>query len=85
MAIATPPTNASNAELVRWAFDALNRQDLDALRQFWTADTTERFPDRTVHGAGDIAAYFQEAFAGISDWNMRDFSVSTQSDDLFVH
>ena len=84
MAIATPPTNASNAELVRWSFDALNRQDLDALRQFWTADTVERFPDRTVRGADEIAAYFAEAFAGISDWNMEIVGLTAQDDDVFV-
>jgi steroid delta-isomerase-like uncharacterized protein len=85
MAIATPPTNASNAELVRWSFDALNRQDLDALRQFWSADTVERFPDRTLHGAEAIAAYFAEAFAGISDWNMEVVALAEQGDDVFVH
>ena len=84
MAVATPPTNASNADLVRWSFDALNRQDLDALRQFWTADTVERFPDRTVRGADEIADYFAEAFAGISDWNMEIVGLTAQDDDVFV-
>jgi steroid delta-isomerase-like uncharacterized protein len=85
MAIATPPINASNAELVRWSFDALNRQDLDALKQFWTADTVERFPDRTVHGADDIAAYFAEVFDAIEGFHMEVVAVTAQDDDVFVH
>ncbi|HEV8151314.1 MAG TPA: ester cyclase [Solirubrobacteraceae bacterium] len=84
MAVATPPTDATNAELVRWSFDALNRQDLDALRRFWTPETVERFPDRTCQGTDEIAAYFAEAFAAISDWDMRIVSLSAEDDDVFV-
>jgi predicted ester cyclase len=57
MATTTPPTTASNADVIRWSFEQLNRQDLSALRQLWTADTVERFPDRTCHGTDEIAAY----------------------------
>ena len=85
MAVATPPREASNAELIRWAFETLNRKDVAALKQFWTADTIERFPDRTCRGADEIAAYFQEAFDAIPDWNMEVVSIVEQGDDVFVH
>ena len=85
MAIDSPPTDVSNGELVRWAFDALNRRDIDALRQTWTADTVDRFPDRTCRGPDEIAAYFEDAFAAIHDWNMQVVAIAEQGDDVFVH
>lgn len=85
MAIATPPTGVSNADLIRWSFDAINRRDVAALRQLWTDATVERFPDRTCHGADEIAAYFQEAFAAIPDWRMDVRAVVADGDDVFAH
>jgi steroid delta-isomerase-like uncharacterized protein len=84
MAVATPPTNASNADLVRWSFDALNRHDIGAVRQFWTADTVERFPEHTAHGVDEIAEYFKEAMAGISDFHLEIVSLAAEGDDVFV-
>lgn len=84
MAVAVPPTGVSNGELVRWAFEALNRHDVDGLRQFWTDATVERFPDRTCHGADEIAAYFQDALAALPDWQMDVIGVAEQGDDVFV-
>jgi steroid delta-isomerase-like uncharacterized protein len=84
MAVAAPPSDATNADLVRWSFDALNRQDLDALRQFWSADTVERFPDRTAHGADDIAAYFQEVFDGIEGFHLEIVALAAEGEDVFV-
>ncbi len=43
MATTLPPTDVSNAELVRWAFDNINRRDTSVLRQVWTAETIVRF------------------------------------------
>jgi predicted ester cyclase len=85
MAVATPPDNATNEQLICWSFDALNRHDLDALRRFWTADTVERFPDRTCHGTEEIAAYFKEAFAALEGFHMDVVCVAAQGDDVFVH
>jgi steroid delta-isomerase-like uncharacterized protein len=85
MAIASPPTGVSNAELVRWIFGALNRRDLDALRRLWTAEAVVRFPDRTCRGTEEIAAYFEEAFAGIPDWDMEPLAIVEQGDDVFAH
>ncbi len=81
----TPPATASNGELVRWAFEQLNRRDITPLREFWTDATVERFPDRTCRGADEIAAYFEEALAAIPDWNIRVTSLVEQGDDVFVH
>jgi steroid delta-isomerase-like uncharacterized protein len=85
MAIATPPTNASNADLVRWVFEVLNEHDVSPLEAFWTDDTVERFPDRTCRGAEEIAAYFEETFAAMPDFHMDVTAVAEEGDDVFVH
>lgn len=84
MTVATPPTATTNAELVRWSFEQLNRRDVASLKQLWTDDTVERFPDRTCRGADEIAAYFEEALAGVPDWNMEIVGLAEQGDDVFV-
>jgi steroid delta-isomerase-like uncharacterized protein len=84
MAIATPPTGVSNAELIRWSFDQLNHHDVSGLRAFWTADTVERFPDRTCRGPDEIAAYFEESFAALPDMRIEPISIVEQGDDVFA-
>ncbi len=85
MAVATPPIEASNAELIRWSFEMLNKRDLSAVRQFWTDETVERFPDKTCQGADEITAYFEDALAAVPDWHMEVIAVVEQGDDVFVH
>ncbi len=86
MSTLTPPTTASNAELVRWVFDKLNLHELDPLvERFWTNETVERFPDRANHGAGEIRAYFEEKFTAMPDFHMEVIAVAEQGDDVFVH
>lgn len=85
MTVATPPTEASNAELIRWAFETLNSHDVAPLKQFWTADTVERFPDRTCRGAEELAAYFEDTFAALPDFHMEITAIAEQGDDVFVH
>lgn len=85
MALAAPPTQASNAELVAWAFEQLNRRDAEPLKQFWTAETVERFPDRTCRGTDEIAAYFEDTFAGVPDFHIEVKTITEQGDDVFVH
>jgi steroid delta-isomerase-like uncharacterized protein len=85
MATVSPPAGATNAELVAWCFERLNARDLDALRQVWRADTVERFPSRTLHGTGEIAAYFKEAFAALPDWRMEVVKIAADGDDVFAH
>jgi len=78
-------TTSSNAEVVRRTFDALNRGDISALREFWTEETVERFPDRTCRGADEIAAYFEEALSAISGWHMELVAIAEQGEHVFVH
>ena len=85
MATATPAAEVSSGELVRRALDALNRHDIEALKQFWTEETVERFPDRTCRGAEEIAAYFEEAFAALPDWHMEILAVVEEGEDVLVH
>src|SRR3954452_15770422 len=84
MTIAAPPTQASNGELVRWAFDRINEHDVAPLKEFWTADTVEHFPDRTCRGAEEIGAYFEDTFRGVPDIRMEIISLAEQGDDVFV-
>jgi ketosteroid isomerase-like protein len=77
-------TTSSNSELVRRTLDALNRGDLPALREFWTAETVERFPDRTCRGVDEITAYFEEALGAISGWHMELLAIAEQGEDVFV-
>lgn len=84
MTTTSPPANVTNAELIRWAFETLNQHDVTPLKQFWTADTVERFPDRTCRGADEIARYFEDTFAAIPDFHMEVRSIAAQGDDVFV-
>lgn len=84
-ATTAPPTTASNAELIRWAFDRLNEHDVTPLRQFWNDETVERFPDRTCRGTEEIARYFEDTFAAIPDFHMEVQTITEQGDDVFVH
>jgi predicted ester cyclase len=84
MAVAAPPTNASNVDLVRWAFETLNAHDVEPLKQFWTNSTVERFPDRTCRGAEEIAAYFHELFTGIPDWRFEIKGIAGEGDHVFI-
>jgi steroid delta-isomerase-like uncharacterized protein len=85
MTTTSPPLQATNSELVRWAFDRLNEHDVTPLKQFWTRDTVERFPDRTCRGAEEIARYFEDAFAAIPDFHMEVLTIVEQGEDVFVH
>ena len=85
MTTSTPPATATNAELVRWAFDQLNTRSVEALRQFWNNDTYERFPDRECRGADEIARYFEGVFAALPDFHMEVVNVAAQDDDVYVH
>jgi steroid delta-isomerase-like uncharacterized protein len=84
-AAASPPETATNAELIRRAFDILNTHDVAALKQFWTADTVERFPTETSVGADAIGAYFQAAFDALPDFRIEIVGLAAQRDDVFAH
>jgi hypothetical protein len=80
----TPPTGASNGDLVRWAFDRINEGNVEPLRRFWTPETNERFPDKTVIGSDEIVAYFTEVFAAVSGFNLEIQALVENGDDVFV-
>jgi steroid delta-isomerase-like uncharacterized protein len=85
MTTLSPPEQATNAELIRWAFEMLNQHDVTPLKQFWTADTVERFPDQTCRGTEEIARYFEDTFRAIPDLHMEIVGIAEQNDDVFVH
>jgi steroid delta-isomerase-like uncharacterized protein len=84
MTTAAPPKQASNGELIRWAFDRINDHDVAPLREFWTEDTVEHFPDRSCRGPEEIGGYFEETFRAIPDFRMEVVSLAEQGDDVFV-
>ena len=84
MAIATPPTGVSNAELIRWSFEQLNRHDIPALREIWSADVVERFPDRTCRGIDEVTGYFEDTFAAVPDMRIEPLAIVEQGDEVFV-
>lgn len=78
------PTHTSNGELLRWAFGVINNHDITPLREYWTPETVERFPDRTCRGPEEIARYFEDLFAAVPDVHMEVLHVVEQGDDVFV-
>ena len=79
-----PPESASNAELVRWAFDMLNTHDVTPVRPLWTSSTVERFPTETCVGTDAIAAYFEAAFAALPDFHIEIQAITESGDDVMV-
>lgn len=84
MAATSPPTTASNGELVRWVFETLNTRDVTPLREFWTDDTVDHFPDRTCRGADEIAGYFDEVFGALPDFHMEVCEIAEQDEHVFA-
>jgi steroid delta-isomerase-like uncharacterized protein len=77
-------TSTSNTSVVLAAIDAINAHDLEALREFWTEDVWERFPDETVHGRDALAAYFGERFAAMPDLHIEPLHTAEQGDSVFL-
>ena len=85
MTTISPPANATYAELIRWAFGMLNRQDVSPLKRYWTSDTVERFPDRTCRGPEEVARYFEDMFAAMPDFQFEIIAMAEQGEHVFVH
>jgi predicted SnoaL-like aldol condensation-catalyzing enzyme len=85
MTTGMPRLAAATTDLVRWSFEMINRHDVAPLRRLWTADTVERFPDRTCRGPDEIARYFDDAFAALPDFHMEIRAIAGDGDDVFVH
>ena len=82
--VSTPPASATNAELVRWSFEVLNTRDIAPLREFWTQDTVNTFPDRPRRGADEIAAYFEVVFAALPDFRIELRALVEQGEHVFA-
>jgi predicted ester cyclase len=84
MAATAPPANATNAELVRWSFDRINARDIAALRELWTVETVEHFPDRVCRGGDEVARYFEDLFAAVPDVRLEVVQVVGEGEDVFA-
>jgi steroid delta-isomerase-like uncharacterized protein len=62
----------------------LNEGDVAALKELWTEDTIERFPDKTCRGGEEIAAYFEGTLVAIPDFHIEVLAIAEQGDDVFV-
>jgi predicted ester cyclase len=83
-ASATPSETATNAELIRWAFDVLNTHDVAPLKPYWNESTRERFPNATCVGPEEIGAYFEATFAAMPDFHIEIVGLAEQGNDVFV-
>lgn len=80
-----PPNDVSNALLVRWAFERINAKDVGSLRSFWTSDSTVHFPTGTCRGSDEIAVYFDQVFAAVSDFAFEIVAMAEAGNDVLVH
>jgi steroid delta-isomerase-like uncharacterized protein len=79
-----PPAGATNADLIRWSFERLNAHDAASMAELWSDETVERLPDRTLHGAAETVAYFEEVFAALPDVRVEIQALAEQGDDVIV-
>jgi steroid delta-isomerase-like uncharacterized protein len=78
------PPAGGNADIIRWSFERLNAHDAQGMAELWTADTVERFPDRTCFGATEIVDYFEATFAAIPDLRIEILALAEHGDDVIV-
>jgi steroid delta-isomerase-like uncharacterized protein len=78
-------TTKTNTEVVRATIDAVNARDFDALRGYWSAAVTERFPDRTYHGPDELTAYFKALFHALPDLRLEILATAENGETVFVH
>lgn len=75
---------ATNTDAVLRVFEGINAHDLDALRECWAPDATERFPDRTLHGPGELSAHFEGLFAALPDLHMDVIATVEDGETVFA-
>ncbi len=78
-----PPVDATNGELVRWAFDVINTHDVEPLKPMWV-DAVEYFPGLTAHGPEEIAAYFNASFAAMPDFRLEIMGLAEDGENVLV-
>lgn len=79
-----PAVDASAGELIRWSFETLNTHTVEPLREFWTDETVERFPDATYVGSAQIAAFFESLFAAVPDLRIEPLTIAEDGEHVFV-
>ena len=82
--VSSPPASATNGEIIRWSFEVLNTRDIAPLRELWTQDTVERFPDRSCRGTDEIADYFEQIFAALPDFRIEVRALVEQDEHVFA-
>jgi steroid delta-isomerase-like uncharacterized protein len=78
-------STTSGSTVVRELIDHLNAHDTQAMRALWTDGIVERFPDRTCHGPGEVAAYFDGVFAALPDFRMEILATAENGETVFLH
>src|SRR4051812_31133985 len=74
----------SNTSIVRELIDAINAHDVPRMKERWTAETVERFPDATCTGPQEIGDYFQALFDAFPDVRMRIVETAEQGETVFM-
>ena len=74
----------TNTELAQQVFSAINAHDLDALRELWAPDVSERFPDKTCRGPEELSAHFQMLFAAMPDFRMEVVRTIEEGDTVYA-
>lgn len=77
-------STVSNVDLVRRAFEALNRHDVGAARKLWSDDALWRVPDRVSRGPREVASYFEEVFTAMPDAHLELIAIADQGSDVFA-
>jgi len=73
-----------NREIVEGAVCAINLHDAARVITFWAPDGVERFPDKTCHGAAEVAAYFQHVFDAMPDVNVEPHTIVADGETVFL-
>jgi steroid delta-isomerase-like uncharacterized protein len=81
MATTTTPSRTAG-KLGRELIEAVGRQDLDAVRPFWTDDSVDDFValGREVRGADALTAFFRATFAAFPDFRMEVLDITDGGD-----
>ncbi|HEX8052989.1 MAG TPA: ester cyclase [Thermoleophilaceae bacterium] len=79
------PATSTNADLVRRAFEAVNRHDARAASELWSEDALWRVPEQTIRGPRQVAAWFEELFAAMPDVRFDVIAIAAEGPDVFVH
>lgn len=77
-------TSTSSTAVAEAVFSAFNAHDTGAQRKVWGPGVSERFPEATVSGADDLAAYFQELFDALPDVRMETLAIVEDGETVLV-